>query len=55
MEAACINGDAGSYGNGGRSGDGGGGGGKAGVCDNDDTLGGNVSLTFGLQNHPLIP
>jgi hypothetical protein len=54
IEAACSNGDAGSYGNGGVSGDGGSGG-NAGGCDIEDALGGNGSLTLVLQNHPLRP
>ena len=42
IEAACSNGDAGSYGNGGRCADGGDGcGGKAGGYDNEDVLGDN--------------
>jgi hypothetical protein len=58
IEAACINGDAGSYGNGGGGADGGGsggGGGKAGGYDNEDALGDNASLTFWIQNHQLRP
>lgn len=55
IEAACRNGDAGSYGNGGRCADAGGGGssGKAGGYDNEDALGDNDSLTFGIQNDQL--
>jgi len=55
IEAACCNGDAGSYGKGGRCADGGVGGGKAGEYDNEDALGDNTSLTFRTQNHPLRP
>jgi hypothetical protein len=53
IEAAFSNGDGGSYGNGG--GGGGGDGGKAGGYDNEDALGDNAWLTFGMQNHPLTP
>jgi len=54
IEAACCNGDAGSYGNGGRCGGGGGGGdGGGGGYGSEDAPGDNASLTFGIQNHPL--
>jgi len=52
IEAACCNGDAGSYGNGGICADGGGGGGG---YDSEDALGDSASLTYETQNHPLRP
>lgn len=55
IEAAGINGDAGSYGNGSRCADRGGDGGRAGGYDNEDALGDKSSLTYGLQNHPFRP